>query len=69
MCIANVHSNLFQKQSVHELQALCQSVGVWLHLEGHALSALTLLPPGDAGSAGTSPRPQARRAGRSEGTA
>ena len=25
-------------------QELCQSNGLWLHLEGHALSALTLLP-------------------------
>jgi len=44
MCVANVHSTIFQKQSVAQLQELCQSNGLWLHLEGHALSALTLLP-------------------------
>ena len=44
MCIANVHSTLFQKHSVSELSAMCKAHGLWLHLEGHALSALTLLP-------------------------
>ena len=44
MCIANVHSTLFQKHSVSELSAMCKAQGLWLHLEGHALSALTLLP-------------------------
>jgi len=44
MCVANVHSTIFQKQSVSKLQDLCRTSGLWLHLEGHALSALTLLP-------------------------
>ena len=44
MCIANVHSTLFQKHSVSQLSTLCKAQGLWLHLEGHALSALTLLP-------------------------
>jgi len=48
MCIANVHSNLFQRNSVSQLRTLCQELGLWLHLEGHALSALTLLPASDA---------------------
>jgi len=47
MCIANVHSTLFQKHSVSELSAMCKAQGLWLHLEGHALSALTLLPKTD----------------------
>merc|ERR1719189_2645753 len=46
MCIANVHSTLFQKHSVSELSTMCKAEGLWLHLEGHALSALTLLPKG-----------------------
>jgi len=44
LAVANVHSTLFNKQSVLELQRVCKENGVWLHLEGHALSALTLLP-------------------------
>eukprot|EP00092_Neocalanus_flemingeri_P014901 GFUD01016093.1.p1 GENE.GFUD01016093.1~~GFUD01016093.1.p1 ORF type:complete len:800 (+),score=220.63 GFUD01016093.1:61-2460(+) len=44
MCIANVHSTIFQKQTVTKLQELCKTNNLWLHLEGHALSALTLLP-------------------------
>jgi len=44
MCVANVHSTLFQKQTVSKLQELCKANNLWLHLEGHALSALTLLP-------------------------
>lgn len=44
MCVANVHSTIFQKQTVFELQKLCKANNLWLHLEGHALSALTLLP-------------------------
>merc|ERR1719270_1233850 len=47
MCIANVHSTLFQKHSVSQLSTLCKAQGLWLHLEGHALSALTLLPKND----------------------
>merc|ERR1719189_2591782 len=47
MCIANVHSTLFQKHSVSELSTMCKAEGLWLHLEGHALSALTLLPKAD----------------------
>ena len=43
-CVANVHSTLFQQQSVCELQAVCRQAGLWLHLEGHALAALALLP-------------------------
>jgi len=48
MCIANVHSTLFQMHTVLELAAVCRGSGLWLHLEGHALSALTLLPAGEA---------------------
>merc|ERR1719195_2215750 len=44
MCVANVHSTIFQKQSVSKLQDLCRDHGLWLHLEGHALSGLTLVP-------------------------
>jgi len=44
MCIANVHSSLFHSQSLTTLQDLCRDRNVWLHLEGHALSALALLP-------------------------
>jgi len=44
MCVANVHSTIFQKQTVTKLQELCKANNLWLHLEGHALSALTLLP-------------------------
>ena len=44
MCVANVHSTIFQSQSVGKLQAVCQENKLWLHLEGHALSALALLP-------------------------
>jgi len=47
MCVANVHSTLFQKQTVTKLQELCKANNLWLHLEGHALSALTLLPTKD----------------------
>jgi len=47
MCVANVHSTLFQKQTVTQLQELCKANNLWLHLEGHALSALTLLPSKD----------------------
>jgi len=47
MCVANVHSTLFHKQAVGVLQDLCKRNNLWLHLEGHALSALTLLPKGE----------------------
>lgn len=43
-CLANVHSTLFHRQNVTALQALCQAEQVWLHLEGHAVSGLVLLP-------------------------
>lgn len=44
MVIANVHSVMFHKQSVNLLRDFCKNNQIWLHLEGHALSALTLLP-------------------------
>ena len=64
MCVANVHSTIFQTHSVAKLkvsyifndpvqylngfhfQHLCMEKGLWLHLEGHALSGLTLVSPG-----------------------
>lgn len=44
ICIANVHSSLFINESVTKLQEVCSTEDVWLHLEGHALSATVLLP-------------------------
>lgn len=45
-CIANVHSSLFQGFSPTKLEAVCKKNNVWLHLEGHALAALSLLADG-----------------------
>merc|ERR1719244_1917414 len=47
MVIANVHSVMFHKESVCLLREFCNKSQIWLHLEGHALSALTLLPSND----------------------
>jgi len=43
LCIANVHSSLFQSLSPSCFENLCRRNNVWLHLEGHALAALALL--------------------------
>ena len=43
LCIANVHSSLFQCSSPSNFENLCRRNNVWLHLEGHALAALALL--------------------------
>jgi len=42
LCIANVHSSLFQSFSPSKFSEVCQKNGIWLHLEGHALAALAL---------------------------
>ena len=43
LCIANVHSSLYQSLSPSSFESLCKRNNVWLHLEGHALAALALL--------------------------
>lgn len=43
MCVANVHSAIFQGLNPVSVEALCRKHDVWLHLEGHALAGLALL--------------------------
>lgn len=55
LCIANVHSSLYQGTSPSYFESTCRKANVWLHLEGHALAALALLldskrPPPSADS-------------------
>ena len=42
----SINLHLFLKAAPHltPLQDLCRDHGLWLHLEGHALSGLTLVP-------------------------
>ena len=43
LCIANVHSSLFQSFTPSKFTQICKKNGLWTHLEGHALAALALL--------------------------
>ena len=43
LCMANVHSSLFQSFNPSIFEKVCKQQNIWLHLEGHALASLALL--------------------------